>query len=69
MAWKVKPCPKCKSTRKIVRIDQYDAMACRNCLIWTESGCGQKDCDYCSKRPPTPNGVNWDDPWNTNYGQ
>ena len=44
MAWKVKPCPKCGGSKKIVRVDQYDAMACRNCLIWTESGCSDPKC-------------------------
>lgn len=67
MAWKVKPCRKCGSDKKIVRIDQYDAMVCRNCLTWTESGCNDPKCEFCSKRPPTPNGIDWDDPNNTHY--
>lgn len=64
----IKACPHCGSDKKLVRVDQYDAIACRNCLRWLESGCSQKNCDFCSKRPPTPNGVDWDDPNNTVYG-
>lgn len=63
----VKQCPNCGCDKKLVRIDRYDALAHRNCLQWVESGCSDPQCEFCSKRPPTPNGVNWDDKWNTVY--
>ena len=63
----IKKCPHCGCDKKFVRVDQYDAVACRNCLQWCESGCSQKDCEFCSNRPPTPNGVDWDDKNNTVY--
>lgn len=54
-----KPCPKCNGPT--IRIDKYDCYACRECMIWCEKSCGDDLCAFCSKRPPTPIGANWED--------
>lgn len=65
----IKKCRNCGSDRKLVRVDRYDAIACRNCLTWQETACSDPKCCFCSVRPSTPEGVDWDDKNNTDYGQ
>jgi hypothetical protein len=66
---------KCKNNcgNKPVRIDKYDAYACRSCNIWLERKCDDCEnklcpncnCIFCCNRPDTPENVDWDDPNNT----
>ena len=63
-------CKHC-GTERTVRIDQYDALACRACNVWLEARCSMGDqCDagYCNGRPETPESCDWDDTNNTVYG-
>ncbi len=56
-------CAQCD--QPLIRIDQYDAYACRNCLTWHEPKCSSSDCEFCLTRPDLPENINWDDPENT----
>jgi len=58
-----KPCARCGGDT--IRIDKWDAYACRRCNIWCEKGCTDPRCEFCAKRPESPRNVNWDDPYNT----
>lgn len=50
---------------KAIRIDQFDAYACKQCCIWLEKQCSDINCDYCGNRPQQPIGVDWNHPNNT----
>lgn len=58
-----KNCVTCNT--KLIRIDEWDAYACKSCCKWTEAGCSEEECQFCRYRPLTPINVNWDDEWNT----
>ncbi|NHM34038.1 hypothetical protein [Neobacillus terrae] len=45
-------CSVCKF--HLVYYEDFDAYFCPNCNYWTESNCGDLDCDYCSNRPEKP---------------
>ncbi len=60
-------CPRCGPDGRRVRIDRYDAMACRTCKRWLEKKCSDKKCVFCSGRPPNASRVDWNDPQNTVY--
>jgi len=32
--------------------ERYDTYYCYECKVWLEGCCSDKDCDYCSERPP-----------------
>lgn len=59
-------CPTCGNL--VVRIDQYDGDACKNCNIWFSSKCVDDSCEFCSKRPDFPNSplIDWNSEFN-NY--
>lgn len=56
-------CKKCGALG--IRINKFDSFACKNCLIWLENLCSDKECENCSSRPATPENVDWNDPNNT----
>lgn len=63
-----KNCPTCRM--RIVRLDAYDAYACRRCDRWFSKPCPDKRCDYCTAlaklpRPSDAPAAVWDDKWNT----
>lgn len=58
-----KPCKNCGGDT--IRIDKWDAYACKVCVIWNEEGCSDPECEFCAFRPETPKDVNWEDKWNT----
>lgn len=60
-------CPHCGSDKMMVRIDQYDAIACGKCHKWIEGRCSDERCEFCSKRPESPSACNWESRWNTHY--
>lgn len=45
-------CSICKFN--LVYYEYFDAYFCPNCNSWTESKCGDTDCDYCPNRPEKP---------------
>ena len=49
-------CKKCNNP--IVRIDEFQANACRTCNEWTEDKCSDR-CEFCDERPDTPENCNW----------
>jgi hypothetical protein len=48
-----------------IRIDKFDAYACKKCMIWLEDKCNDSKCEFCCVRPETPKDVNWKDVCNT----
>lgn len=60
---RLKPCINCNS--ETIRIDEFDCVACKKCMIWVEAKCSDDKCCFCSIRPDTPVNVNWEDSKNT----
>lgn len=52
---------------ELVRIDRYDALACRKCYKWLENTCEDPDCWYCKGRPETAKDCDWDHKENSFY--
>lgn len=63
----IKLCKSCGSDKHFVRINAYDAIACRNCGKWCETRCSDPKCEFCSGRGEGTSDVQWDDPRNTVY--
>lgn len=45
-------CPQCSG--RLLYFDRYDALCCPRCNRWHESKCGDADCEFCARRPETP---------------
>ncbi|MDE5584667.1 MAG: toxin-antitoxin system protein [Ruminococcus sp.] len=45
-------CSRCGNN--LFLFDRFDAECCIMCDIWTETKCGDPECEFCSKRPDTP---------------
>lgn len=45
-------CKKCKKEREFSL--KFDALYCPYCDRWDEPKCGDKTCEFCSKRPKKP---------------
>lgn len=54
----------CESTN-LVRIDRWDAEACRDCKRWLSRACSDPACDFCADRPTDASEADFDDPRNT----
>lgn len=37
--------------------DRHDSWYCRECDVWTERGCSDLSCQYCTPRPSKPSGM------------
>jgi hypothetical protein len=61
-------CHRCST--KCIRLDAYDAYACRKCDVWISTPCSDKNCSFCvelaklDKPSDAPRGA-WNDEWNT----
>lgn len=51
----------------LVRVDEFDAIACRTCGRWNEPRCGAQGCVYCTDRPDQPSVEQLNDPRNTQH--
>ena len=38
--------------------DEFDAYYCETCNKWLESTCSDPNCEYCVRRPQTPENLN-----------
>ena len=63
----IKLCSSCKRADAFVRVDKYDAVACKTCNIWLEAGCPDPKCEFCAKRPQRPDPNDWNNKNNTFY--
>jgi len=60
-------CHVCRVPTQMTRVDRWDAICCRVCLTWLEEVCGDPEGCPCTGRPPTAEGSDWADTWNTEY--
>ena len=52
----------CDCGNKKLYSEGYDTYYCRECNKWLEEKCSDVYCEYCARRPPTPDVENINQP-------